>query len=41
VTAGLTAKQADLHGIYDLSILNRILTQRGLPTVSAGGLGKE
>jgi NitT/TauT family transport system substrate-binding protein len=40
-TAGLTAKQADLHGIYDLSILNRILTQRGLPTVSAGGLGKE
>lgn len=41
VTAGLTAKQADLHGIYDLSILNRILTQRGMPTVSAGGLGKE
>jgi NitT/TauT family transport system substrate-binding protein len=41
VTAGLTTKQADLHGIYDLSLLNRILTQRGLPTVSAGGLGKE
>ncbi|MDQ2791615.1 MAG: sulfonate ABC transporter substrate-binding protein [Pseudonocardiales bacterium] len=41
VAAGLATKQADLHGIYDLSILNRILTQRGLPTVSAGGLGKE
>ncbi|MFN2479662.1 MAG: ABC transporter substrate-binding protein [Pseudonocardiaceae bacterium] len=41
VTAGLAAKQADLHDIYDLSILNRILTQRGLPTVSAGGLGNE
>lgn len=39
--AGLATKQADLHGIYDLSILNRMLTQRSLPTVSAGGLGKE
>lgn len=41
VTAGVATKQADLHGIYELSILNRILTQRGLPTVSAGGLGKD
>ena len=40
VTAGLATRQADLHGIYDLSILNRILTQRDLPTVSAAGLGK-
>lgn len=41
VTAGVATKQVDLHGIYELSILNRILTQRGLPTVSAGGLGKD
>jgi NitT/TauT family transport system substrate-binding protein len=41
LTAGLATKQVDLHGIYDLSMLNHILTQRGLPTVSAGGLGKD
>ncbi|MGB8200567.1 MAG: ABC transporter substrate-binding protein [Pseudonocardiaceae bacterium] len=41
VTAGVATQQIDLHGIYDLSILNRILAQRSLPTVSAGGLGKE
>jgi NitT/TauT family transport system substrate-binding protein len=41
LAAGLASKQVDLHGIYELSILNRILTQRGLPTVSADGLGKE
>ncbi len=41
VTAGVATKQIDLHGIYDLSILNRILAQRSLPTVSADGLGKE
>jgi NitT/TauT family transport system substrate-binding protein len=41
VTAGVATKQVDLHGIYELSILNRIRTQRGLPTVSADGLGKE
>lgn len=41
VVAGVTTKQVDLHGIYELSILNRILTQRKLPTVSAGGLGKD
>ncbi|MFZ0121467.1 MAG: ABC transporter substrate-binding protein [Pseudonocardiaceae bacterium] len=41
VAAGLAARQVDLHDIYELSILNRILTQRGLPTVSADGLGEE
>jgi NitT/TauT family transport system substrate-binding protein len=41
VTAGVTTKQVDLHGIYELSILNRILNQRGLPAVSANGLGKD
>lgn len=41
VAAGVATKQVDLHGIYELSILNRILTQRSLPSVSAGGLGKD
>ena len=41
VAAGVATKQVDLHGIYQLSILNRILTQQGLPTVSANGLGKD
>ncbi|MGH3872982.1 MAG: ABC transporter substrate-binding protein [Pseudonocardiaceae bacterium] len=41
VTAGVSKEKVDLHGIYELSILNRILTQRGLPTVSADGLGKD
>jgi NitT/TauT family transport system substrate-binding protein len=41
VDAGVTTRHTDLHGIYELSILNRILTQQGLPTVSADGLGKE
>jgi NitT/TauT family transport system substrate-binding protein len=41
VTAGVATQQVNLHGIYDLSILNRILAQRSLPTVSADGLGKE
>jgi sulfonate transport system substrate-binding protein len=41
VTAGVATKQVDLHGIYELSILNRILAQRSLPSVSADGLGKE
>ena len=41
VTAGVASKQVDLHGIYDLSVLNRILNQQGLPAVSAGGLGKD
>ncbi|HKR50337.1 MAG TPA: ABC transporter substrate-binding protein [Pseudonocardiaceae bacterium] len=41
VTAGVAKEKVDLHGIYDLSILNRILTQRGMLAVSAGGLGKD
>ena len=41
VAAGLATRPATLNGIYDLSDLNRILAQRDLPTVSAGGLGKE
>jgi len=31
----------DLNGIYDLRILNRVLTEAGRPTVSAAGLGEE
>ena len=40
VTAGTTT-EADLNGIYDLSLLNKVLTEAGRPTVSAAGLGKE
>ena len=40
VAVGLS-RPVDLHGIYDLSNLNRILAQRGLPSVSANGLGKD
>jgi NitT/TauT family transport system substrate-binding protein len=40
-TAGTTAEQVDLTGIYDLSVLNGILADEGLETVSAGGLGAE
>jgi NitT/TauT family transport system substrate-binding protein len=40
VTAGTTT-EADLDGIYDLSILNAVLKEDGQPTVSAAGLGKE
>ena len=35
------SKPADLNGIYDLSILNSILTAAGKAPVSAGGLGKQ
>ncbi|MGQ0774686.1 MAG: ABC transporter substrate-binding protein [Pseudonocardiales bacterium] len=41
VAAGTTREEVDLQGIYELSVLNRICTERGLPTVSTGGLGKE
>ena len=41
VAAGVAEEEVDLNGIYDLVIVNRILTERGLPTVSSGGLGKE
>ncbi|WP_265520715.1 ABC transporter substrate-binding protein [Oerskovia flava] len=40
VTAGTTT-EADLDGIYDLRILNEVLTDEGLATVSAAGLGQE
>lgn len=41
VAAGVAEEKVDLNGIYELSIVNRIRTERGLPTVSSGGLGKE
>ena len=40
IATGLT-KKASLNGIYDLRPLNRVLTQKNLPAVSAAGLGKE
>ena len=39
--AGTAEEEVDLDGIYDLSALNAILAEKGLPAVSAGGLGKE
>jgi NitT/TauT family transport system substrate-binding protein len=41
VAAGVSEDKVDLNGIYELAVVNRILTERGLPTVSSGGLGKE
>ncbi|MBL0002592.1 MAG: ABC transporter substrate-binding protein [Actinomycetales bacterium] len=38
---GITKSPPDLSGIYDLTLLNQVLTASGRPTVSAGGLGKE
>lgn len=40
VAAG-TTQEADLNGIYDLSILNSVLADEGRDPVSAAGLGKE
>jgi NitT/TauT family transport system substrate-binding protein len=40
-TAGTTAEQVDLEGIYDLRPLNAVLEDEGLDSVSAGGLGDE
>jgi NitT/TauT family transport system substrate-binding protein len=40
VAAGIS-KPAELKGIYDLTILNSILTAHGKAPVSAGGLGTE
>jgi NitT/TauT family transport system substrate-binding protein len=40
VAAG-TSEKTDLNGIYDLRPLNAVLTDRGLATVSAGGLGDQ
>jgi NitT/TauT family transport system substrate-binding protein len=39
--AGTTETEVDLAGIYDLRPLNAILTDLGLDTVSAGGLGED
>lgn len=36
-----TTKKADLSGIYDLTLLNALLTSEGQKPVSAAGLGKE
>lgn len=41
VAAGVSKDKVDLNGIFDLTVLNRILTQQGQPTVSSGGLGKQ
>lgn len=41
VAAGVSVHKVDLNGIYELTAVNRILAERGLPTVSSGGLGKE
>jgi NitT/TauT family transport system substrate-binding protein len=41
VAAGTTEKEVDLDGIYDLRPLNAVLKDKGLDTVSAGGLGDE
>ena len=39
--AGTTETLVDLEGIYDLRLLNAVLEDLGLDTVSAGGLGEE
>ena len=36
-----TTKKADLDGIYDLTLLNALLTNNSKPQASAAGLGKE
>ncbi|WP_406281180.1 ABC transporter substrate-binding protein [Embleya sp. NBC_00896] len=38
VKVGVT-KPADIHGIYDLSLLNKVLAAAGKPAVSDGGFG--
>jgi len=40
VKAG-TAKTGELHGLFDLTLLNAVLTKSGQPPVSASGLGKD
>jgi NitT/TauT family transport system substrate-binding protein len=40
VSAGLL-KSPKLDGIYDLTLLNKVLKEQGLPTVDAAGLGKQ
>jgi NitT/TauT family transport system substrate-binding protein len=41
VVAGTADAEVDLDGIYDLSVLNAVLAERGRPAVSAAGLGEE
>jgi NitT/TauT family transport system substrate-binding protein len=41
VSAGTTAKEVDLKGVYDLAPLNAVLAEQKLATVTADGLGKE
>jgi sulfonate transport system substrate-binding protein len=38
VKAGTATEVADIHGLYDLKLLNKILTADGKPEVSAAGL---
>lgn len=39
--AGTAEEAVDLQGVYDLRLLNGVLAERGMATVSAGGLGDE
>nr|WP_240189006.1 ABC transporter substrate-binding protein [Nakamurella flavida] len=41
LAAGTLTEEPDLNGIYDLRILNKVLTAQGKPAVSAAGLGQE
>jgi ABC-type nitrate/sulfonate/bicarbonate transport system substrate-binding protein len=41
VSAGTTATEVDLKGIYDLAPLNAVLTDQKLAPVTSDGLGKE
>jgi len=36
-----TGKAGDLDGLFDVSLLNAVLTEQGRPSVSSAGLGKE
>lgn len=40
VTAGITEQETDLHGLFDLSLLNTELQAAGKPTVDTAGLDK-
>ncbi|WP_240757500.1 ABC transporter substrate-binding protein [Nakamurella flava] len=40
VTAGTLTSKPDLKGIYDLTLLNKVLADAGQPQVSDGGLGQ-
>jgi NitT/TauT family transport system substrate-binding protein len=38
--AGLVAKDADINGLLDLRVLNKVLKEANKPAVDAGGLGQ-